>query len=60
VFKAEHIGTHGGPLGIYICKDSRKRDKSIEQFIAHEKQMRLDRLETYRVFAYELTRESEN
>ncbi|MBM3897519.1 MAG: class I SAM-dependent methyltransferase [Thaumarchaeota archaeon] len=54
VFKAEHVKTHGGSLRVYICKDDRDIDRSVEQFITREKQMRLDKFETYRSFADEL------
>ena len=54
VFKAEHIETHGGSLRVYICKDNRNVDKSVGQYITHEKQMRLDKFETYQMFADEL------
>ncbi|MCS4538188.1 MAG: class I SAM-dependent methyltransferase [Thaumarchaeota archaeon] len=54
IFKAEHIGTHGGSLRVYVCKDNRIPDYSIEQLTSHEKELQLHRLETYQTFADEL------
>jgi len=54
IFKAERIGTHGGSLRIYVCKDNRTPDDGLEQFTSYEKEMQLHKLETYQMFADEL------
>lgn len=54
IFKAEHIGTHGGSLRIYVSRDDRKLDDSIEQLTTYEKGIRLHKFETYQAFAEEL------
>ncbi|MBI2126642.1 MAG: class I SAM-dependent methyltransferase [Thaumarchaeota archaeon] len=59
IFKADHISTHGGSLRIYVAKNSRAADNSIQTITDSEQKIGISDLETYRSFADELMRRIE-
>ena len=52
IFKAEKINTHGGSLRIYISKDkSKKKHKSVKNFLYEEEKFGVKNFKTYQVFS---------
>ena len=53
VFDVEKLPTHGGSLRLYVCRDdaSHAASPAVDALIEEEKQLGLDRLETFQNFA---------
>ena len=53
VFDVEKLPTHGGSLRLYVCRDdaSHATSPAVDALIEEEKQLGLDRLETFQNFA---------
>jgi nucleoside-diphosphate-sugar epimerase/SAM-dependent methyltransferase/quercetin dioxygenase-like cupin family protein len=51
VTKVDHIDTHGGSIRVYVERQNRRKDPSVDEFLQKEQEFGLTEYETYRDFA---------